>query len=85
MEERQVLHSLVDELPDDDLVAARRFLEYLRFRSQDPLRVLLDGAPIDDEPTTEEDLAAIREGRADQTQGEVVSHEEVERLLLGSK
>ena len=85
MEERQVLHVLVDELPDDELVAATRFLEYLRFRSHDPLRALLDEAPLDDEPVTDEDLAAIQEGLADKARGEVVSHEEAERLLMGSK
>lgn len=80
MEGRQVLHTLVDELPDDELVAAQRFLEYLRFRSQDPLRAFLDAAPLDDEPVTEKDLAAIREGLADKARGEVVSQEETERL-----
>lgn len=85
MEERQVLHVLVDELPDDELVAAKRFLENLRFRSKDPLRVLLDEAPLDDEPMTDEDLAAIREGLAEKARGEVVSHEEAERLLMGPK
>lgn len=85
MEERQVIHILVDELPDDELVAAKRFLEYLRFRSKDPLRVFLDEAPLDDEPVTEEDRAAIREGLAEKARGEVVSQEEAERLLLGSK
>ena len=85
MEERQVLHVLVDELPDDELVAAMRFLEHLRFRSKDPLRALLNEAPLDDEPVTDEDLAAIQEGLADKARGEVVSHEEAERLLIGSK
>lgn len=84
MEERQVIHILVDELPDDELVAAKRFLEYLRFRSKDPLRVFLDEAPLDDEPVTEEDRAAIHEGFAEKARGEVVSQEEAERLLLGS-
>jgi predicted transcriptional regulator len=83
MEERQVLHTLVDKLPDEELVAAERFLEYLRFRSEDSLRALLAEAPVDDEPVTEEDLAAIREGLAEKARGEVVSHEEAERLLLG--
>lgn len=85
MEERQVIHLLVDELPDDELLAAKRFLEYLRFRSKDPLRALLDEAPLDDEPATEGDLAAIQEGLAEKARGEVVSHEEAERLLMGSK
>jgi predicted transcriptional regulator len=81
MEERQVLHVLVDELPADELVAAKRFLEYLRFRSKDPLRALLDEAPLDDELVTEEDLGAIREGLAEKARGEVVSQEEAERIL----
>jgi len=85
MEERGVLHVLVDGLPDEELVAAKRFLEYLRFRSKDPLRVLLDEAPMDDEPVSEEDLAVIREGLAEKARGEVVSQEEAERLLLETK
>jgi predicted transcriptional regulator len=85
MEARQVLHGLIDELPEDEIVAAQRFLEYLRYRSQDSLRVLLDEAPLDDEPVTEEDLAAIRESLAEEARGEVVSQEEAERILLASK
>jgi len=81
MEERQVLHILVDDLPDDELVAAKRFLEYLRFRSKEPLRAFLDEAPLDDEPVTREDLAAIREGFAEKARGEVVSQEEAERRV----
>ena len=76
---------MVDELADEELVAAKRFLEYLRFRSKDPLRVFLDEAPLDDELMTEEDRAAIREGLAEKARGEVVSQEEAERLLLGAK
>jgi predicted transcriptional regulator len=85
MVERQVLHVLVDDLPDDELAAAKRFLEFLRSRSKDPLRAFLDEAPLDDEPVTEEDLAAIREGFAEKARGDVVSQEEAERLLLGPK
>jgi len=58
-----------------------RFLKNPRSRSKEPLRALLDEAPLDDEPVTEEDLAAIQEGLADKGRGEVVSHEEAERLL----
>jgi predicted transcriptional regulator len=81
MQSRHALHSLVDELPDDEIVPAQRFLEYLQHRSKDPLRVLLDGAPLDDEEVTEEDRAAIRESLSEKRSGEVVSHEEAERLL----
>jgi predicted transcriptional regulator len=82
MANRQHLHVLVDELPEGELVAAKRFLEFLGHRSQDPLRILLDKAPLDDEAVTEEDLAAIREGREDKARGDVLSQDEVERLLL---
>ncbi len=84
MESRRALHTLVDELPEPELPAAKRFLEYLR-QAADPLRLALDSAPVDDEPLTEEDLAAIREGFADREQGETVLHEEVKRLFGESK
>jgi hypothetical protein len=71
MEERHALHALLDELPDDELVAAKRYLQYLRFRSKDSLRALLEEAPLDDEPVTEEDLAAVQEGFAEKARGEV--------------
>ena len=81
MVERQTLHVLVDDLPEDELAAAKRFLEFLRSRSKDSLHAFLDEAPLDDEPVTEEDLAAIREGFADKARGDVVSQEEAERLF----
>lgn len=85
MQDRQELHTLVDELPEPELAAARRFLEYLRQQPSDSLRVALDAAPLDDEPVTEDDLAAIREGFDEQARGETVSHEEVKRLLREAK
>lgn len=85
MEDRHALHTLVDELPEPELSAARRFLEYLRQQPSDSLRLALDAAPFDDEPVTEDDLAAIREGVEEQVRGETVSHEEVKRLLREAK
>lgn len=81
MEDRETLHTLVDELPEPELRPARRFLEYLRLQAADPLRAVLDAAPLDDEPVTDDDLAAIREGLEEKAAGEVVPHEEVKRLL----
>ena len=85
MESRQALHALVDELPDDELGAAQRLLEHLREQGDDPLRSVLDAAPWDDEPLAEDDRAAIEEGLAERARGEVVSHEEVERILSEAK
>ena len=81
MEERQTLHTLVDELPEPELRSARRYLEYLRQQASDPLRAVLDAAPLDDEPVTSNDRAAIREGLEDRARGETVSHQELKRLL----
>ena len=81
MDERQSLHTLVDDLPEPELLPARRFLEYLRQKGDDPLRSFLDRAPVDDEPVTSEDRAAIQEGFAQRAAGETISHEEAQRLL----
>jgi predicted transcriptional regulator len=86
MEPRTTLHALVDELPEQEIPAARRYLEFLRQqtpepRSVDPLRRALENAPLDDEELTAEDLAAIREGLEEKARGEVIPHEEIERRL----
>jgi hypothetical protein len=80
MEDRQTLHTLVDELPEPELPAARRYLEYLG-QAPDPLRRALHAAPADDEPLTEDDLAAVREGYAERAKGETTSHDEIKQLL----
>lgn len=80
MEDRTTLHTLVDELPEPELPAARRFLEYLR-QAADPVWLALESAPLDDEPVTEDDEIAIREGLADKARGETLSHDEVKQLL----
>ncbi len=54
------LHRLVDELPDEEIHSARRYLEYL-WNMGDPLYRSLMEAPVDDEPITEEDRKAMWE------------------------
>lgn len=85
MQQRQALHTLVDEIPEQELAVAQRFLEYLRLQTVDPLRVFLSSAPWEDEPVTEDDRLAIREGLREQAAGEVVGHDELERLLREAK
>ncbi len=81
MDYRQALHDLVEKLGDRELLPALSFLEYLRGRTADPLRSLLEKAPTDDEPMTEEDLTAIREGLREKAQDQVISQEEIKRIL----
>jgi hypothetical protein len=45
----------------------------------DPLVAMLDAAPGDDEPLTDEDLAAIAEGKADIERGDVVSSQDLKQ------
>ena len=77
---RQDLHRLVDELPKGAFKSARNYLVYLR-NMNDPLLKKLLEAPFDDEPLTEEDLAAVAEADQDFRAGRVVSHEEIKRGL----
>lgn len=76
---RDELRALVDAIPEDRLPAAREAIEQFT----DPVLLAFLTAPEDDEPLTDEDLAAITEGKADVERGDVVSLEEAERLLLG--
>ena len=82
MADREYLHELADRLPEKDLVAAHRWLSFLKSDYTDPLSWLLDNAPIDDEPTTPEEEAAIAEAREQIRGGETFTAEEVKRLLL---
>ncbi len=80
--EKLALHRLVDELPESEITHAQRYLEYLKDRSYDPVIELHRNAPIDDEPLTPEEEAAIDEGLADYERGDLISFEEIKRELL---
>jgi hypothetical protein len=90
---REVLHQLVDDLPDDELESAREFLQGLRARSTalaggQPVRSaglppILANAPVDDEPLTEEEEAALAEAYEDLRTGNLVSMAEIQREFGG--
>jgi predicted transcriptional regulator len=80
MTTRAELYQLIDELPEQELAWVAEYVE--RLRCSDPrLPRILREAPIDDEPLTAEDRAAIQEGRDAAARGEVCSLEDVEREL----
>ena len=56
MASKDTLHRLVDELPDSEVQAAKRFLEFLRTLGDPVLRAFLT-APEDDELLTPEEVA----------------------------
>jgi hypothetical protein len=75
MNARQTLHELVDQLPDADVLTAVRVLKGLELVPAS-LTVLLDQAPIDDEPFDPADL----DGDDDEPS---IPHEEAMRRLRG--
>ena len=81
MEVKERLRRLVDELPESEVPAAERYLEYLRLVGRDPVLHAFLTAPEDDEPETDEERAAIDEAREDVKQGRLYSLEEVRREL----
>ena len=74
--ERESLHRLVDELPEEEIGLARRYLQALRRGAVYDLE-----AWIDDEPLTEEEREAVREAREDVEAGRVHTLDEVKRDL----
>ncbi len=56
---RADLHRLVDQLPEESIEPTAAVLE----RARSPLWAALQAAPPDDEPMTNEDVAAIAGGR----------------------
>jgi len=75
------LHRLVEELPETELRAAKRFLEYLRNHGDPVVKALLE-APIDYEglAPTEEDQEA-QEAWQEYLRGEARPWEEVRKEL----
>ena len=68
---REELHSLLDQIPDSEVSAVRRFLRSLL----DPVTLSLLNAPCDDEPETDEERAAVQAARREPGPG--TPHDEV--------
>ena len=92
---RDELYRLIDQLAPPDVPAARRYLELLvrdtasfnratanaasQEALRDPVVRALADAPLDDEPTTPEDIRAMDEGRLAYRRGESVSLDDLMR------
>ena len=75
---KERLMQVVADMPDDEAEAT---LARIYARRNDPFLRYLDAAPIDDEPLTPEEEAAIAAGRADAAAGRVVSFDDLKREL----
>ena len=77
---KERLHHLVDQLPEEELHAAERYLTYLKEQGDPLLRVLLQ-APLDDEPETEGERQAVEEAYEDLAADRVYSFGDVRKDL----
>lgn len=78
MASKEELKRLIDQLPEGETDKVMSLIVSLL-----PGREALDSAPLDDEPATEEDSAAVRAGREEFARGETLSSAEARRRLLG--
>ena len=68
MNTKEQLHSLVDMLPEAEMIAASRYLQFLV-------------NDLADEPLTEEDWREVRAGEAEIANGDFTSLEDLKREL----
>jgi len=73
--ERQQAHALLDVLPAGKLNAVRSLLEVM----VDPVARSLANAPVEDEPISAEEAAALDAAHASMQRGEGTPHEEILR------
>ncbi|MBI4339524.1 MAG: hypothetical protein HY680_06180 [Chloroflexi bacterium] len=78
---RTALRKLVGQLPESELVAAHRYLCYLRDVG-DPFLRALKNAPLDDEPSTPGEDAAADKAWQEYLEGKAMSAEEAKGKLL---
>lgn len=85
MTKRDELAALLAELPEADieaLLTVARRLRVTMVPTGEGLPDWLENAPLDDEPLTDGDLAAIAEAEADYTAGRSLPSAEAKRRLL---
>jgi len=77
------LHRLVDAVPVSLASLVKRLIVAVleQAAQDDPLLRALAGAPVDDEPVTPEEEAAVAAARDQVQHGEVISWEDLKRQL----
>lgn len=79
--ERETLRRLIEELPEDELKVACRYLEFVLDHGNDPVRWALEHAPLDAELETDDERTAVDEARRDMRTGLTKSSDELKREL----
>jgi hypothetical protein len=80
MTKREMVHALVEKLPETELRTAARILIALHQPASD-LEILLASAPLDDEPYDDDFDGGLTEARNEAHSGQTIPHAEVMRDL----
>ena len=80
MTRREMLHAIVDRLPEEELATSARILIALD-QPADDLQILLASAPLDDEPDDDDFDGGLTEARNEAQSGQTIPHAEVMRSL----
>lgn len=73
MTAKEKLRERVEALTEEEAAEALRLLDQ---RAEDPVLAAFEAAPLDDEPVTPEEEAAVQEAREEIARGETISLEE---------
>lgn len=76
---KEKLREVVEDLSESEAEQALDYIE--RRREDESLTELLDNAPADDEPTSAEEEAGVREARSEYQRGEVFTADEIRREI----
>ncbi|MGA2321287.1 MAG: hypothetical protein ABSG95_11195 [Solirubrobacteraceae bacterium] len=77
MTAKEKLRERIETFTEEEAAETLRLLD----RRTDPLTVLLDNAPLDDEPVTEEEEAAVQIARDEIARGVTISLDELRAEL----
>ena len=77
MTAKEKLRERIETFTEEEAAETLRLLD----RCTDPLTVLLDNAPLDDEPVTEEEEAAVQIARDEIARGVTISLDELRAEL----
>jgi hypothetical protein len=80
MTTREMLHEIVDTLPEEELAGAARVLKALG-QPAISLQDALASAPLDDEPDDDDFDGGLTAARSQARSGQTISHEELTRRL----
>lgn len=75
-EPREKLVELIRGLPENEVIVAQRFIEFL-LEKTDPFMLTLLNAPVDDEEFSEEDRKDLEEAKKEIAEGKTIPIEDV--------